>query len=152
MKFKRYQTWSAIAFFLAGIFLVLSLYTLSRIRGGELLYVATRKIGGKVVEIYRIKGFEDMVVSIERKNPSGEILISNSEDTAPFVTVSVADRRVREVVVVNSKTDYLTVKTKMDEAQFSRLDRVTAGSETTLRAQVDNDLDGVMDEELEIPR
>lgn len=38
------------------------------------------------------------------------------------------------------------------QKRFSTLERITPGTETTLRVQVDHDLDGVMDQEMSIPR
>lgn len=152
MKFEHSQIWLAGLFCVVAAFSIVSVYIVKNAKGAYLQFLGTRELKGREVEIYRVKGFEDMVISISKLNSAGEIVIMNSEKTASFVKVSLAGGHVQEVAAINSSEDYVVIKADSDLEHFSSLERVTPGSETTLRTQVDRDLDGVMDQEVSIAR
>jgi hypothetical protein len=152
MKLERHQIWSAVVLCCSGGFLVLALYVTSLSRGSALQYAETKSFGGREVDVYKIKGFENLVVSISRANPISEIVIMDTAKSVPSVTVAMLDGGVQAVTSYNSPEDYVVVRAGSKGVGFSRLDRVTPSSQTTLRGQLDLDLDGVMDKEVEIPR
>lgn len=152
MKFKIYQIGLGVLFCVVAAFSIASVYIGIKAKGATLQFLATRELKGREVDIYRVKGFEDMVISISKPNATGEIVIMNSEKTASFVKVTLAGGRVQEVAAINSSEDYVVIEADSDLERFSSLSRFTPGSDTTLRVQVDRDLDGVMDQEVSIAR
>lgn len=134
-----------------GCFLITAIFIAFETKGHILRSAGVHEFAGRNVEMYGIRDVENIVISIPKDNPRREIVISDIRAGQPFVRVSVEDGRIRSVSAVNSSTDFLMVEAKSENNLFSMLKRVTPKNLGILRGQIDDDMDGTIDREVEIP-